>query len=74
LGRVGGEKLKKCIIMQFFRRKTQKVHYSAVFEGGKRRKSVQRSPEVSGAETQRKDHDEAPASKCAAGYPSSQRT
>ena len=31
--------MKKCIIMHFFRRKTQKVHYSALFGGGKNRKS-----------------------------------
>jgi hypothetical protein len=31
-----GDRLKKCTIMHFFRRKTQRVHYSALFGDGKR--------------------------------------
>jgi hypothetical protein len=39
--------LKKCIMMQFLRPKTKKVHYNALFGGGKRQKklSMQKSGE-----------------------------
>jgi hypothetical protein len=55
----GGVKLKKCIIMQFLRRKARKVHYSAVFDGGKNRKSsscrVRREVEKRAEEVERGD-------------------
>jgi hypothetical protein len=45
--------VKKCIIMQFFGGKTQKVHYSAVFGDGKNQRERQKIKALN-AEAQRR--------------------
>jgi hypothetical protein len=69
-----GEGRKNCIIMQFFRRKPQKVHYSALLGAGKRQEKLLIQSLLRLGEVAEQNQDDTPASKCAVVHPSSQLT